>query len=257
MCSVQRGDVCPDRVSPVFACERHSFVLLALRTTPARIKEKEMAQQVYVIDAGVEDADSLLAGIPADALVVRLDGDTDGVLQLAGALASLDDVSALHIVSHGSEGALLLGSARLDATTIDSHADAWEQVRAALSADADILLYGCNVAEGETGSQFIAALAAATGADVAASDDLTGAGGDWMLERSTGSIESALLAAENYAHTLDVVTGTAAPETLVGTGADDTIFGLGGADDLTGYDGNDLLNGGGGADTMNAGHGND
>ena len=55
----------------------------------------------------------------------------------------------------------------------------------ALSASGDILLYGCDVAAGADGLAFVNALANATGADVAASTDLTGAavkGGDWVLE---------------------------------------------------------------------------
>ena len=53
---------------------------------------------------------------------------------------------------------------------------------AALTADADILIYGCNVAQSDAGRSLIDALARLTGADVAASDDLTGhadLGGDW------------------------------------------------------------------------------
>ena len=38
-----------------------------------------------------------------------------------------------------------------------------------------ILLYGCNMAKGDIGLQFITSLAQYTGADVAASDDATGA----------------------------------------------------------------------------------
>jgi len=59
-----------------------------------------------------------------------------------------------------------------------------------LQDDADILLFGCNVGEGELGYSFVKTLAELTGADVAASDDLTGHeshGGDWELEVSYGA----------------------------------------------------------------------
>lgn len=52
-----------------------------------------------------------------------------------------------------------------------------------------ILLYGCNVAQGDVGQAFISALASSTGTDVAALTDLTGAaalGGDWAFEAQTG-----------------------------------------------------------------------
>ena len=71
------------------------------------------------------------------------------------------------------------------------------------------MLYGCNVGTGAIGQQFVESLAQLTGADVAASDDVTGgvvAGGDWALESTTGPIESAVPVAEKdlqqYEHTL-------------------------------------------------------
>ncbi len=60
-----------------------------------------------------------------------------------------------------------------------------------MGAEGDILLYGCYVAADGSGGAFLDALAEATGADVAASDDLTGAdaqGGDWTLESATGAV---------------------------------------------------------------------
>jgi hypothetical protein len=98
---------------------------------------------------------------------------------------------------------------------------------AALSADADILLYGCNVGADAAGKAFVNLLAQATGADVAASDDLTGnaaLGGDWDLEVKTGAIESLGLSGLNYGHVLDAeftwakgLTGTGdfAPRSMV------------------------------------------
>ena len=60
-----------------------------------------------------------------------------------------------------------------------------------MSESGDILLYGCDLASGVEGVALVDQLAGIVGADVAASDDLTGAtekGGDWDLEYSTGPI---------------------------------------------------------------------
>src|SRR6185369_15465136 len=95
--------------------------------------------------------------------------------------------------SHGSDGSITLGSTVLGSSNVASYAEALAQIGAALTPDGDIMLYGCDVAEGTTGQQFIAALAGFTGADVAASTDATGAaalGGDWTLEAATGPIET-------------------------------------------------------------------
>ena len=63
----------------------------------------------------------------------------------------------------------------LDAQTLLQRAGEVAGWSAALSADADLLLYGCDVAQTAAGQQLRADLAALTGADVAASTDLTGA----------------------------------------------------------------------------------
>ena len=58
-----------------------------------------------------------------------------------------------------------------------------------------MLIYGCNLAANTTGQQLIGNLADLTSADVAASDDLTGAAelnGDWDLEHLTGQIETSI-----------------------------------------------------------------
>ena len=64
-----------------------------------------------------------------------------------------------------------------------------------LVSDAEILLYGCNVAKGDFGAAFAQRLSQLTGANVAASTSLTGSakkGGDWELEYATGEIKASL-----------------------------------------------------------------
>ena len=54
---------------------------------------------------------------------------------------------------------------------------------------------GCDLAAGEDGLSLVDSLAALTGADVAASTDDTGTallGGDWELEYTSGSVETAV-----------------------------------------------------------------
>ena len=94
----------------------------------------------------------------------------------------------------------------------------WSQ---ALTDDADILLYGCDVASGELGQAFVQMLGQLTGADVAASDDLTGSsalGGDWTLEFSTGSIESGLAFGQSVRDAYTSILPTFAAATTFGVG---------------------------------------
>jgi len=150
-------------------------------------------RSVVFISADVKNYDTLLADLGNDVEVHILNTQQDGVLQMAAILQGRSDLDAIHILSHGNSGELFLGSTILNNDNLLLHSDALAQIGSSLSATGDILLYGCNVAQGETGVQFIHNLAQYTGADVAASNDLTGnaaLGGDWVLEASTGAIEA-------------------------------------------------------------------
>ena len=140
----------------------------------------------------------LVDAVGADKKIVILDAGSDGVLQLANALAGESNLDAIHVFSHGSVGSLSLGSAVLDQASLPGYSEALAQIGSALSESGDLLLYGCNVAQGEVGQAFVEQLAAATAADVAASVDATGAAklrGDWALEASVGTIQAAALCA--------------------------------------------------------------
>ena len=211
--------------------------------------------RIVFIDPTVSDYQTLINGIKPDTSVVVLDSSKDGVQQITDALTG-EIYSEVHIVSHGSPGSIQIGSSHLGYDNITNYAGALQQWQKSLTPDADILLYGCNVAADELlvggdtrqginsladsasrlkptenaqfplvplvtrlqpgdadqealplygaggspqnsipkgGISFLSRLADLTGADIAASDDLTGSaalGGDWDLEAKTGNIEA-------------------------------------------------------------------
>lgn len=135
------------------------------------------------------------------------------------------DVAAVHLLSHGSEGEVRLGGSVLNAETAGLHAAELGSWGEALGPDGDFLLYGCNAAAGPDGVSFVATLSALTGADVAASDDATGAaalGGDWDLEHAVGSVQARTLSPGSYSGLMTGFTGTSADENFTGTAAADT-----------------------------------
>lgn len=216
------------------------------------------------VDSRVQDADVLLAGLSPDTLVVFLDPDRGGLAQMAAALKGVRGLSSIQVLSHGGAGNLVLGDTLLDQSNLGAHSAELAQIGAALAATGDILLFGCDVAAGPTGQGFIASMAKLTGADVAASNDATGASGlgaNWALESATGSIEATSVfstgAQAAYSHTLLSYTGDENANAYTGTESDDFMFGLGGNDTLTGLGGNDSLVGGEGNDSLSGGEGND
>ena len=169
-------------------------------------------REIVFVDSRVRDAETLLKGFPPDAEVIFLEAGEDGLQQMAEVLGARGDVGTVHVVAHGSEGQLWLGTTFLDSSTLADHGDALAAIGRGLTADGDLLVYACNLAQGEAGTQFVASLASLTGADVAASDDRTGAGGDWELEISTGAIDGARVlsgeALDDYAWGLATWTAT-------------------------------------------------
>ncbi|MEG3997249.1 DUF4347 domain-containing protein, partial [Microcoleus sp. SVA1B1] len=153
-----------------------------------------MNNQIIFVDSSVQEHQSLIEGIDG-AKIVILNESFSGIDQITNALASTQELSSIHIVSHGSDGTLFLGNSPLNETTLETHEATVKQWGKALKANADILLYGCNVAQTEQGKAFVKRLSKLTKANVAASTTLTGnakLGGNWNLEFIIGKIQAAL-----------------------------------------------------------------
>jgi hypothetical protein len=238
----------------------------------------ESRTEIVFVDPTVPNYQDLLRGMDSSIEVILLDGGQDGIQQMAGALAGRTGIDAIHLISHGNAGTLQLGTGTLTTESMSGqYADELAAIQRALSEQADILVYGCDFAEGEVGQAAVNQLAALTGADVQASTDLTGnvaLGGDWRLEVQTGTIETQVvitdetqmdwigILAETWmdAATGNVIAGPAGNDWYVGDSANNTptaagggtdfMYGAGGDDTLQGGSGNDILVGGTGNDTI-------
>ncbi|MCJ9429439.1 DUF4347 domain-containing protein [Kordiimonas marina] len=159
----------------------------------AHAVNSEERHDIVVIDTSVSDYQSLLAGVNPNAEVILIDGTSHGIADLAAQLAGRTGISSITILSHGSVGEFQLGTDVVNSDTLASYTSELAAIGKSLTADGDLLLYGCDVGQSGQGMAFIDNVASITGADVAASNDLTGAadkGGDWVLEVATGTIES-------------------------------------------------------------------
>ncbi len=163
--------------------------------------------RLVFIDTTVEDYQSLVHGVLPNTEVVILDADRDGVEQVSKILAGRIGIASLHIVSHGAPGRVYLGNTELSKHLLKNYANQLMNWSQALSSDAQILLYGCDVAQTELGKAFVQGLSELTGATVLASDNRTGSaklGGDWELEVTTKS-SNVSLAFESWKLQLKVV----------------------------------------------------
>ena len=186
------------------------------------------AKNIFFIDSRVADYQNLIAQFGAGTEWHLLNAEQDGIEQMQRLLEGRTGLDSIQIVSHGSVGTLYLGSTVLNSGNLGSYQSQLQTIGASLSATGDLLLYGCDVAQGEAGLQFIDSLAQMTGADVAASTDPSGSqvlGGDSALESTTGAIEVSTLSLNSLPVVLAV---NSAPSFAVGDGIVTTAIGTSG-----------------------------
>ncbi|MFM6000454.1 MAG: DUF4347 domain-containing protein, partial [Dolichospermum sp.] len=171
---------------------------------------------VVFIDSSLSDYQTLQAGVVEGVETVIVTPNQDGIEQITAFLQQHPQITTIHILSHGAPGCLYLGNSQLNLTNIHNYTQQLQQW------PQNILLYGCNVAAGDAGAEFIHKLHQITNATISASTTKTGnaaLGGNWELEgtsphsfigkgvRGLGSVFNA--------HTLHTYQGVLAP-TLVG-----------------------------------------
>jgi Ca2+-binding RTX toxin-like protein len=198
-----------------FVRDRYQFSRKTLQMKPtlhSKPKTLNQVATVVFVDAGVDNYHQLVDGVIPTAEVFVLDTAADGIEQISQVLQQRQDVDAVHIVSHGAPGCLYLGNTQLSLDTFNRYATQLQQWDVA-----NLLLYGCNVAAGDAGAEFVAKLQALTGAEIAASKSLTGSaakGGNWELEVTTAKAVATLAfepaTLKNYSAILGTLTGAGA-----------------------------------------------
>jgi len=153
-----------------------------------------MTNQIIFVDSAVQDHQTLTNSADG-AQIFILNENLSAIEQITNALANQSDIEAIHILSHGSPGSLNLGSDTINNQNLPQFSNKIQQWGKALTKNADILLYGCNVAAGDAGEEFISKLHQLTGAEIAASSTPIGnstLGGNWELDVSTGKTSPTL-----------------------------------------------------------------
>ncbi len=125
--------------------------------------------------------------------IIYLDANKDGIAQISQSLSLYSNVASIHLISHGVAGELQIGNSILTESNITQFKAQLQGWQNALTTDADFLIYGCDVAANSAGVHLLEQLNQFTGADIAASTNLTGnsAHADWVLEKHIGDISTA------------------------------------------------------------------
>ena len=147
-------------------------------------------REIAFIDPAVSDVHVLLAGLRPNVRPILLNTAESAPRQMASALAGCQGLGAIHIIAHGAPGEVSFAAGALSAVSVEDHAADLAALGARLGRDASVMLWTCETGQGRRGQDFIDALAAASGAKVAAATRFIGAaarGGGWELDMRAGA----------------------------------------------------------------------
>lgn len=163
-----------------------------MTATPFGVPASSPAHEVIFLDASLDEAsfaDSLVRS--ADVYILQ-PGDS-ALQQMADVLSGYHDLSAVHVVTHGSAGSLEFTGTDWSPASGSGTEDLWSSIAGSLSPDGDLVFWGCDFAQPDFTQGWLTELSTQTGIDIAASTNRTGdaaLGGDWLLEFQVGSIEA-------------------------------------------------------------------
>ncbi len=173
-----------------------------LAETPAEIAAaiaEGSRHELVIVSGTVKDSKVIIDSLAEGTEVLVLDNESDVLDQINEYLdKSAVKYDAIHVVSHGGDGYLVLNNSVIDMESLQADPASWAAIGEHVSEDGDIMLYGCNVAQTENGKAFANQLASLTGADIAASVDVTGGDYGWELEYVTNAVATPVLSFTNY-----------------------------------------------------------
>jgi hypothetical protein len=141
-------------------------------------------REILFVDPGVADIATLLGHLRPEVEAILLDPARPAARQIAAAVAGRHGLDAVHVIAHGAPGRVSFAAGDWSAATLEEEAADLAAIGQALGAGRNVYLWSCQTAAGPAGAAFIAGLARASGADIAAATGRVGAaafGGGWEL----------------------------------------------------------------------------
>ncbi|HEY4761826.1 MAG TPA: DUF4347 domain-containing protein, partial [Thermoguttaceae bacterium] len=143
-----------------------------------------------LIDDSLQDIDLLMRSLAPNTEIYLYDHQQQSPTDVLStvydwAKTNNAQIDSLSILSHGASGSFVLGNEWLSLSTLGESAEAWQRLGDVMTLGADINIFGCNIAAGTSGQDLIDNIGRLSGADVFASVDDTGYGGDWVLEAAS------------------------------------------------------------------------
>ncbi len=161
---------------------------LRLKIEPLEFRQLLSASgfDILLVDETLGDSQMLIDSTDAD-VVVNFDPASETPLDILDRVNDLAEsvrvsIDSLTILSHGSEGGFFLGNELITADNVSSLESSFRSLTESFADNASIYIASCNAGAGQSGQFILDEIASYTSANVYASDDITGASGDWVLE---------------------------------------------------------------------------
>ncbi|BDI08094.1 DUF4347 domain-containing protein [Sphaerotilus microaerophilus] len=158
-----------------------------------------MSKRMAFVDSDVAELADL---VDRDGCEVHvLDPDRPVAEQMAGVLAAEGPVAAVDLLSHGDPGWLQVAGRGIDRHDLQEEAGHWRAIGQAIEPGGALFLYGCRVAAGVSGHDFVDSLFELSQVPVRAASGPIGAarwGGSWELDVQRGASSARSMVLEAY-----------------------------------------------------------
>ena len=139
-----------------------------------KITDRPDNRPIVFINANFSNCDTLIQQVIPEVRVIVISPQADGIREISQILNS-SCCREMYIICQGSPGCLYIGNAELSLNTLIRYSfplESWFQDTNGDDASIDsprLSLYGCDVAAGDVGEEFITKLSSISGATIAAS----------------------------------------------------------------------------------------
>jgi hypothetical protein len=110
---------------------------------------------VVIVDPTLPSLALLLEQLHLSSKVVYMDPAANPLAFILSAVEAHAPVSSLHVISEGKSGQLMLAGASVTTMMLEDHWEVLSSWKDQFTPHADVLLYGCEIAKGEAGVEFV------------------------------------------------------------------------------------------------------
>ena len=120
--------------------------------SPTSSSQSDRRNELVFIDSRVDL--SSVEEIAADRTFM-ISNDVDAFAYMAEITGSFERVDAIHVISHGADGELLLGNETYTSNNLEIYRADLSALGSGLTESGDILFYACDLAATDDGQEFI------------------------------------------------------------------------------------------------------